>query len=275
MSKDQFVIVCVDSATTAATALPWARHWAEQLNHKSLFALHVSRDGGTPDWLTRLDVPYVSLQGDWHTAIEGLPTAFNGILAVTAVDPTAPRTSLAHPKTLLHEFRDCKVAYLVVSDTSGLHNTATPPPGGPESSGLRGRPLAVLTMTHHREGKEKLVWASYLARFLRYNIAIAHPDYRDGDLRMRWRNNMRFVDKLFSPLGIDYTTPTLPKLTQVDMLAIEHLHPDILIARTTDTRERDLVDWLLPRIEPRLLTHHSHTPILFLNPRDDLYILCD
>ena len=130
-------------------------------------------------------------------------------------------------------------------------------------------------MTHRREGKEKLVWASYLARFVDSSVTIAHPDYRDGDLRMRWRNNMRFVEKMFSPLGIDYTTALLSRSTRVDLAALDELHPDLLIARTTDTRERDFIDWLLPLPEYRLLTHPSHTPLLFLNPRDDLYILCD
>ena len=130
-------------------------------------------------------------------------------------------------------------------------------------------------MTHRREGKEKLVWASYLARFLGSRVTIAHPDYSDGDLRMRWRNNMRFVDKMFAPLGITYSTAILTKANRVDQAVLDELQPDLLIARTTDTRERDFIDWLLPLPEYRLLTHPSHTPLLFLNPRDDLYILCD
>ena len=263
MKKDQFVIACIESPESAAVVLPWARHLAERLNHKGLMALHVSPDRQqSDDWLKTLGIPYVSLQGDWHTAIEGLPTAFNGILAVTAVDTAAPRTSLTHPKTLLREFKNCKIAYLVVSGASQL-----PTPNSQLST--------VLTMTHRREGKEKLVWASYLARFVDSSVTIAHPDYRDGDLRMRWRNNMRFVEKMFSPLGIDYTTALLSRSTRVDLAALDELHPDLLIARTTDTRERDFIDWLLPLPEYRLLTHPSHTPLLFLNPRDDLYILCD
>ena len=263
MSKDQFVIACVESAESAAIVLPWARHFATQLNHKGLFVLHVNADGGTPEWLKTLGVPYVCLRGDWHTAIDGLPTVFNGILAVAAVVPSAPRSSLTHPKTLLREFKGCKTAYLVVDGTM---------PAGEEQLNTN---HTALTMTHRREGKEKLVWASYLARFLNSRITIAHPDYSDGDLRMRWRNNMRFVDKMFNPLNIQYKTAILSQSTQVDLAALEQLQPNLLIARTTDTRDRDFVDWLLPLPELRLLTHPSHTPLLFLNPRDDLYILCD
>ena len=191
MNKDQFVIACVESAESAAIVLPWARHFAECLNHKGLMVLHVSTTATDDSWLKELGVPFVSMRGDWRTAIEGIPTAFNGILAVAAVNPAAPRTSLTHPKKLLHEFKNCKTAYLVVSGMSEV--------------GSRRSDTTMLTMTHRRGGKEKLVWASYLARFLGSRITIAHPDYRDGDLRMRWKNNMRFVDKMFTPLGITYT----------------------------------------------------------------------
>lgn len=257
MSKDLFVIACVESPESAAVVLPWARLFAERLNHKGLFALHVNDDGGTPDWLKILGVPYVSMHGDWSTAIEGFPTAFNGILAVAAVNPSAPRTSLTHPKTLLREFKNCKIAYLVVSE---------PCPAFGDTA---------LTMTHRREGKELLVWASYMARFLGSQVTIAHPNYQDKDLRMRWRNNMRFADKVFTPLNLTYRTAIVTSATRPDQAALNELHPSLLIARATDPRERDLVDLLLPLPEYRLLTHPSRTPILFLNPRDDLYILCD
>jgi len=104
--KDQFVIACLDRLEDATTVLPWARHFAERLNHKGLMVLHVAREKGDDRWLEQLGVPFVSMVGQWRTAIEGLPTAFKGILAVTAFDPAAPRASLAHPKTLLREFKD-------------------------------------------------------------------------------------------------------------------------------------------------------------------------
>lgn len=261
--KDQFVIACVEDAVGAALVLPWARHFAQHLRHKGLMALHVSQQKSDDSWLKALDLPYVSMQGDWSTAIEGLPTAFGGILAVTAVNPLAPRSSLTHPKNLLHQFNRCKIAYVAVSEqwtaTSGQWPQTT-----------------VLTMTHRREGKEKLVWASYLARFLGSSVTIAHPDYTDGDLRMRWRNNMRYADKVYTPLGIQYSSVALAHaMSSPDLAALDQLKPSLLIARTSDPRDRDLVDWFLPRPELRLLSHPSRTPLLFLNPRDDLYILCD
>ncbi len=128
-------------------------------------------------------------------------------------------------------------------------------------------------MTHRHEGKEKLIWASYLARFLGSDITIATPHYKDAGLRQKLNNNLRFVDKIFKPLNIRYQLVTLNSQLSPDEAALRQFHPDLLIARTSDPRERDLIDLLMPLPERRLLA--SGTPILFLNPRDDLYILCD
>lgn len=263
--KDQFVIACIDRPEDATTVLPWARHFAERLNRKGLMVLHVARQKGDDRWLEALGVPFASLVGDWRTALDGLPTAFNGILAVTAFNPSAPRSTLAHPRTLLREFRGCKIAYLCIPSQNSEFKI--------QNSKFEIQ-NAALSLTHQREGKEKLVWASYLARFLGSRITIAHPAYRDAGLRQKCSNNLRFVDKIFRPLELDYSTVQLERTTKVDLELLD-MNPSLLIASTTDLREQDLLDHFLPRPELRLLHQKSCPPVLFLNPRDDLYILCD
>ena len=255
--KDQYVIACIDRPTDADTVLAWASALAERLRHKGLIALNVSPDGDAP-WLNELHVPHVGLRGQWRTAIDGLPTAFGGILAVTAVDPDAPRQSLAHPYTLLRQFRGCKIAYLCVP-------TQTP---------FRLQ-RAALTLNHRREAKEKLLWASYLARFCGTALTIAHPHYTDPALSQRLQNNIRFARKMYAPLQIEFQETTLARTVKEDHTALDLLRPDLLVAMTTDTRDRLPIGHLLPTPERHLLSHPSRTPILLLNTRDDLYILCD
>ena len=108
----------------------------------------------------------------------------------------------------------------------------------------------------------------------------ATPQYRDAGLRELQSNNIRYIDKVFPPLGITYRSKRLPVKgnnlrSNPDLQAIDILQPDILIARATDPRATDPLDWIFGTPDRLLLTHPSHTPILFLNPRDDLYILCD
>lgn len=254
--KDQFVIACVDSPLSTPTVIAWARHFAERLRHKGLMLLNVSRDGQA-QWLEQYGLPYVALKGDWATAISGLPTAFSGILAVAAVDPSAPSSSITHPKTLLKAFRACKTAYLTVP------------------IGLQPHPLALsaLTLTHQRESKEKLIWASYLARFLDTKLTFALPQYRDSGLKQHQFNNIKFADKTFSSLGITYQTSKIPASAD-DLYTARTLRPDLIIALTTDPREWTPFDLFTKKVEQRLLTDGG-TPVIFLNPRDDLYVLCD
>lgn len=264
MKKDQHVIACIESAASADTVLACARHCAERLNHKGIILLNVSPEGTDNGWIRNYDVPYVGLHGDWKTAIEGLPTAFGGILAVAMADPAAPRRSITNPATLLRTFGECKTAYLVVGrdwrDDGGRWPRST-----------------VVTVDHRRESKEKLIWASYFARFLGSRLTMALPAYRDEDLLRRQRENMRFSDKFFHSLNVEYQEAAVSNkaLESPDITALAELSPDLLVSLCTDRRDLDVGDWLLGAPERRLLGRSNGNPILFLNQRDDLYVLCD
>ena len=257
MEKDQFVIACLENSATADIVLPWARHCAEKLK-KGLILLNVSDDGQN-DWLKQYGLPYIGLKRDWKTAIDGLPTDFGGVLAVSATDPSASRRSLAHPSTLLRSFRDCKIAYLAVGSQPVKTDTAT------------------LTIDHRHESKEKLIWASYMVRFFGSNLHVVAPRYKDQGLLQRQRNNLRFMEKIYASLEIEYSvdTPSINNFQNPDQLAIETTRPDILVAMTTDQRDRDMGDMIMGTPERRLLSHPMCPPLLLLNHRDDLYVLCD
>lgn len=261
--KDQFVIACIENAVNAEVILPVARLCAEKLK-KGLILLNVSEDGEN-DWLKQYGLPFIGLRGDWKTAIDGLPTAFGGILAITAVDNNASRRSITHPSTLLRTFRDCKIAYLVIEVqwSKNAENISWPQ-------------TSCLTIDHRRESKEKLIWASYLVRFFRTTLTAVAPRYKDSGLLVRQSNNMRFMKKMYASLGIDYTvsTPPISNFQNPDQVALDTMKPDILVVLATDQRDKDLGDFLLGTPEQRLLSHTT-TPLLILNQRDDLYVLCD
>ena len=274
--KDQFIIACLESPATAGIVLPYAKHFASHLR-KGIILLNVSRDGQS-DWLKQYGLPYVGLKGDWKTAIDGLPTAFGGVLAVTAVDPSAPRSSITHPSTLLRTFSDCKIAYLLVNEEGGMRNEELGT-GAINSSFLTPHSSfsTVLTLDHRRESKEKLIWGSYMVRFFGAKLTVATPAYNDAGLREKVANNILFMKKIYKSLNVDYTlssfTYHLSPFTSPDLSVLKS-DPSLLIAMTTDRRDRDLGDLLVGPPERRLITS-ARIPILFLNQRDDLYVLCD
>lgn len=263
MKKDQFIIICAERAEDAKKLIPTARFFAEKLR-KGMILLSCAP--GAEGWIERFGIPFMALKGDWKTAIDALPTAMNAILAVTLADPKASRSSLAHPRTLLKNFRDCKVAYLVLpSPVSTFHFELS----------------TFLTIDHQRESKEKLIWASYMARFFGSTIRVMHRNYRDAAFKMRWKNNMRYLDKVFSSLGLTYETEVIEggsEFGNPDLVAIKTVDEPsstLFIALVPDRRDRDLGDLFTRPAELRLIGNDAHLPVLLLNQRDDLYVLCD
>ena len=262
MKKDQFVIACIESPADAATLIPYAQHCARSLNNKGLLLLNVSREGQS-EWLKDYGIPYIGLKGEWKAAIDTLPTALNAILAVALVKRDAPTSSITHPRTFLRAFRHCRVAYVACCGQWTEDRVQWPQ-------------TTLLTLDHSRESKEKFIWASYLVRHLHTRLTVAIPNYNDSLLQQRCNNNLRALDKLFDSLDISYTPLQLPSVSlsaSPDMLALQEMQPDMLLTLTTDPRQRHLIDWLRPTAEQRILERPLTT--LFLNPRDDLYVLCD
>ncbi len=256
--------------------MPTAHLFAEKLR-KGIILLSCSP--GAENWIERFDVPFMALKSDWKTAIDNLPTAMNAVLAITLSNPKASRSSITHPRTLLKTFRECKVAYLVCSGECVVGSTRE------QILPTTHYPLPTfLTIDHQRESKEKLIWASYMARFFGSTVTILHRNYRDAAFRMRWHNNMRYLDKIFSSLNLTYETAVLEggsEFGNPDLLAIKQLSPftshlsPLFIALVPDRRDRDLGDLFSSPAELRLIKNHAHLPILLLNQRDDLYVLCD
>jgi hypothetical protein len=50
---------------------------------------------------------------------------------------------------------------------------------------------------------------------------------------------------------------------------------NLMVCLTTDTREMDFLDWFIGAQETRVIRNKQKLPILFINPRDDIYVLCD
>ena len=73
-------------------------------------------------------VSYVALKGETRKVIGQLPVLIGAVAMVCHVDVHARRRSPQHPRALLRNFADCKVAYLTVQepmpDTQGIRDVA-------------------------------------------------------------------------------------------------------------------------------------------------------
>ena len=205
---------------------------------------------------------YIVLKGKTADVIEILPKAFNAVAIAACVDKSNKK-SACHPKNVLRDFAKCKVAYLLAQE---------PLKDYPSVVGKVG-----FTLDFKKESKDKLIWASYFPRFFGSQLWVLSYNYTDEFLRNKWYSNVKFMYKMYQNLNITYQKGDLgkPKMF-LDVVALDkcrELGVGLLISTTT--AEKDVMEYFIGVQEERTIVNGHKIPILFLNPRDDLYVLCD
>lgn len=275
--KDQFVIAYLADLSMTNEVVSHACFLARMLN-KGLILLYVEDSHHhnptvaqvTPT-LLQIEAAHpdahpahVALKGNTREVVDALPTMLNGVIAVAGVNSSARRGSPTHPLQVLHLFGGCKIAYLTVQ-----------------------RPLINPTAYSHvgygidfrKESKEKLIWASYFSRFNHSRLTMLHFDYGDDGLRAKWHNNVLFMNKFFKGLNVTYDQQSVsgralfPETLVCHTAA--HIGCGLLISVTTDTRDLDIIEWFAGTQERRTIRNPHHLSVLYINPRNDIYVLCD
>ena len=134
----------------------------------------------------------------------------------------------------------------------------------------------LLAIDPDRQSKEKALWAGYFNRFGGATIHVLHTHYREEILKEKLEDAIEFVEKLYNNLEIKYLLDNIEKKTDdVEAYAIQHA-PDYeasaLVVMTT--KYRTWVDALFGPREQQWITNTDHFPVLCINERDDLYVLC-
>lgn len=275
--KDQFVIAYLADLSLCNEVVSHACYLAKMLQ-KGVILLYVEdkKYGGptTSEVESQLlaieaahpDVhpAHVAMRGSTKEVVNALPTMLNGVIAVAGVSTKARHGRPTHPREVLRLFSECKIAYLTVQtpllDSESYRHV---------SYGIDFR----------KESKEKLIWASYFARFNNSSLTMLHFDYSDEGLRTKWNNNVRFMNRFFKGVGITYGQEVVsgralfPETIVCNTAA--QIHSGLFISVTTDTRDLDIVEWFAGVQEHRIIRNAHKIPVLFLNPRDDIYVLCD
>lgn len=275
--KDQFVIAYLADMSMTDTVVAHSVLLSRMLG-KGIILLYVedSRYGNATVAATKekiaaieaahsgADITHVALKGDTREIVEKLPTLLNGVVAVAGVDTGAKRNSPTHPREVLRIFSQSKIAYL----------TAQAPPAGNNAY----RDVA-FSIDFNKESKEKLIWASYFARFGHSRLTMLHYQYTDSGLRAKWTNNVRFMDKFFKGLGVEYNQRALEGKAAfpetIACRAAAEAGCGVFVSVTTDSRNIDVFEWFAGVQEQRTIRNTDKMPVMYINPRNDIYVLCD
>ena len=124
--------------------------------------------------------------------------------------------------------------------------------------------------------KEKALWAGYFNRYGKSNIHILHNEYRDSISKDKLSDLMDFIYRLYENLEIQAIPHIItPKAYNLDQYAVEHAHDyqaSALVVMTTT--HKTFIDRIFGTREKNLLANPQNLPILFINERDDLFVLC-
>ena len=102
--------------------------------------------------------------------------------------------------------------------------------------------------------------------------------YDDEFLRAKWYDNTKFLAKMFASLNIKYENHLIDKQQSqyLDIDVLEYSsNKNIGLLVSTTTKERDVMEYFIGVQEDRTIVNEYKIPILYLNPREDLYVLCD
>lgn len=281
--KDQYIIAYITDFDHPETVLSYAAFLSQMLQ-KGLVLLHISDTrhsklsteeaeerlrqlqarvpAYTPFSVPNIPITYAALKGDSRKLISALPTLLGAVAVVAQVDRHAHGRNPKSRKELMRNFADCKTAFLIAQE--------------PLENPDRMKDVAV-AIDFKKESKDKMIWSSYFPRFGNSRMHVLYYDYKDDFLHNKWYANMTQLHKLYNGLGITFQPHIMPsKSTFLDINALRYAKSQdygMLIAVTT--KEKDGLEFFIGVQERRTIVNRERIPILFLNPREDLYVLCD
>lgn len=275
--KDQYIAAYIADYTHSEVVLSYSLFMANMLR-KGLILLRIVDPKYTSETTSEAEkhlqeletkihlnnnVTYCAIKGNTKDILTALPVALNVVTVIGAVDKNAHRKSPLSRKNVLKNFSECKTAFLLaqepLKDTDMLQNIA-------------------FSIDFKKESKDKFLWASYFSRFNNSFLHSFSPKYDDEFLRAKWYDNTKFLDKMFASLNVKYEKHSIAK-QQSQYLDIDVLQyastKDIGLLVSTTTKERDVMEYFIGVQEDKTIINEYKIPILYLNPREDLYVLCD
>jgi len=184
----------------------------------------------------------------------------NGIVAVAGIHHEKEK-ALFNAKNILKMFRNARIPYVI----------ADAPPAEELYKKI------VLPVNYYIENKEKALWASYFGRFNASEISIIHTSFRDKGYKLLQENILKFIRQFFNEFSLNYElhhTGSIPvSIDRYSLTYAREINAGMIIVMTT--LEYAFDDYLFGPPEKKIMQEISGIPVMFINPRKDLYCMCD
>ncbi len=137
--------------------------------------------------------------------------------------------------------------------------------------------IIYLPIGFRKEEKEKLVWASYFGRFNHSKIVLLKAKESDSTARARVQAHILFAKKLFDQFNLDYDIIASTKnsfgITK-EALQFAHYEKKGIVMICT-TKHYGPEEEIIGPPELKFIKNREQVPVFCVNPRQDLYVLCE
>ncbi len=273
--RDQFVIAYIYDLDDYQEVVKWSIKFSTMLK-KGLILLYICDEKYTNVTTTQaqerlqvinsqVSLPYVhsyaALKGKTKDIIGNLGDLLSAVMVVTKSYKGSNKKSPIHYNNIIEDFASSRIAYFVFDSYKEENNFQN----------------VVLSMNALKECKEKILWASYFGRFANSITYIYYHRYRDEYLQKQLNLNIGFLRKLFRKFSLQTRNiHSLDRRTKLDVQALRFAKEnnyDICIFQTT--KNKSFIEFFTGLPERMVLIKQDNTPVLFLNQRDDLFVLCE
>lgn len=128
----------------------------------------------------------------------------------------------------------------------------------------------VFPLDFKKEGKEKVNWALFLAKYFDVKIHIVAPNIKDSSLQKKLRVNINFAEKIFENHGVKYDIQKTDA-ARIGEKTIEYakkIDADLVLIMTT--KGIGFTDYMLGAKEQYIIANEEKLPVMCVNPRTDL-----
>jgi nucleotide-binding universal stress UspA family protein len=128
----------------------------------------------------------------------------------------------------------------------------------------------VFPLDFKKEGKEKVNWALFLAKYFDVKIHIVAPNLKDSSLQKKLRININFAEKIFENHNVKYDIQKsdASRIGEETIDYAKKIDADIVLIMTT--KGIGFTDYMLGAKEQYIIANSARIPVMCVNPRTDL-----
>jgi hypothetical protein len=162
----------------------------------------------------------------------------------------------------LKAFRESSIAFLFVKGDS------------PEFLNYKN---VLVPLDYRKASKETALWASFLGRFNKSNIQVIYACETDKEQAGNLMKNLNFIKKFLSNLRVAHQVIAGKSsswgICKETMTNARQLKGDVMVF--SGSAYVSMIDLLIGLPEKRIIQKAGELPILIINPRKEICMMCD